>query len=301
MRIDGVAMVRNESDLAEAFVRHNLGVLDTLYVVDHVSDDGTRQILRALAEEGLPLVVSHDDQPAQRQPEIITHLARCAFKAGAHAVVPLDADEFLKVPDRSLLESAIAGLPADLCGAMEWQTYVPEPLTGAAHPLAAARRRRVKEAHGLYKVLLTRVFAATAGATVGPGNHTVLMEGPRQDVNANPVRLARVLPGVATLAHFPVRNGAQLVRKVSVGWRAHQAANREGASFAYHWRELDEALARHGVPDPAQLVAIAANYALAMSRWEPLAAIPLVEDPLPATTELRYGHLARAVPLAVGR
>ena len=30
MRLFGVAMVRNEADVIEAFVRHNLGVLDGL-------------------------------------------------------------------------------------------------------------------------------------------------------------------------------------------------------------------------------------------------------------------------------
>ena len=45
-------------DLIEAFVRHNLSVLDALMVIDHGSFDGTSDILAALVAEGLPLSAS---------------------------------------------------------------------------------------------------------------------------------------------------------------------------------------------------------------------------------------------------
>ena len=54
MQLTGVTMVRDEADLIEAFVCHNLQVLDRMFVVDHRSRDGTREILRALVAEGFP-------------------------------------------------------------------------------------------------------------------------------------------------------------------------------------------------------------------------------------------------------
>ncbi len=57
MRLFGVAMVRNEADVIEAFVRHNLTMLDGLVVIDHGSLDGTAGILAKLKGEGLPLHV----------------------------------------------------------------------------------------------------------------------------------------------------------------------------------------------------------------------------------------------------
>jgi hypothetical protein len=275
MKLAAVSMVRNEADLVEAFVRHNLGVVDRLYVIDHRSDDGTRDILRRL-----PLEVETDDDPAQRQSENLTRLARRAFAEGADAVFPLDADEFLKIPDRGAFERTLAGLPPDLCAALEWQTYVPEPQPGASHPLAAARRRRAAEAHGLHKVVLTRAFANAPAAVIGPGNHTVLMEGADQDVTRTRVRLARLPASLAALAHFPVRSVEQLVRKISLGWEAHRAAARDNPALAFHWRELHEAFAAHGPPSPERLREIAVNYSLPMARWQPAASVPLVEDPL---------------------
>ena len=44
----GVAMVRNEAELVEAFVRHNLTLLDGMLIVDHNSTDSTSSILASL-------------------------------------------------------------------------------------------------------------------------------------------------------------------------------------------------------------------------------------------------------------
>jgi hypothetical protein len=158
------------------------------------------------------------------------------------------------------------------------------------------RRRRAREAHGLHKVVLTRAFAQSPVAVVGPGNHAVLLAGPAQELARDPVRLARVPPAVAALAHVPVRSAAQLATKIALGWRAHVAAARADPTLAYHWSELYAELAR-GLPTPARLAEIACNYGVPMARWEPVSAIPLVVDPLPADTPGRYAALAR--PLTV--
>ena len=35
-------MVRNENDVIESFVRHNLELMDEMHIIDHGSSDGTR-------------------------------------------------------------------------------------------------------------------------------------------------------------------------------------------------------------------------------------------------------------------
>lgn len=64
MRLIGATQVRNEADIVEAFVRHNLTVLDALAIVDHGSLDGTADILRRLIGEGLPVFLGHESTPA---------------------------------------------------------------------------------------------------------------------------------------------------------------------------------------------------------------------------------------------
>jgi len=290
-------MVRNEADVIEAFVRHHARRVDALYVVDHRSEDGTRDILAALVAEGLRISVAHDDQPAQRQSETVTALARRAFAAGATVVLPLDADEFVKWPQRGAFERWLGALPAGLCAALDWQTYVPDTFADAGHPLARARRRRATEAHGLHKVVLTRAFADAPAAVVGPGSHTVLFEGPGQDLTRQPVRLARVPPALAALAHLPVRSAVQLCTKIALGWRAHRAAAPRDATLAYHWQALYEELARTGPPGDTRLHEIAVNYGVSVDARHAAGVIALIEDPLPADTPIRHAALAR--PMAV--
>lgn len=62
MRLIGLSMVKNESDSIEAFIRHNLRFLDTLYLIENGSVDGTREILVELQREGLPIVLFDDPQ-----------------------------------------------------------------------------------------------------------------------------------------------------------------------------------------------------------------------------------------------
>jgi len=76
MKLWGVAMARNEADVIEAFIRHNLTVLDGLAIVDHGSTDATPAILAALSAEGLPLQTEVNTALEFRQSEIVTQLAR---------------------------------------------------------------------------------------------------------------------------------------------------------------------------------------------------------------------------------
>jgi len=295
MRLHGVAMARNEADVIEAFVRHNLRSLDRLVVVDHCSTDGTRQILRALRDEGLAVDVELDDLEGHRQAETITRLARGAFAAGAGAVFALDADEFLKMPSRAALERWLASVPPQYCVAVEWQTYLPQALDRPVGAPVELRWRRASEVHGLRKVILTRAFADTATATVGPGNHTVLMEGPAQDLEAHPVQLALCPDGIVAIAHLPVRSVGQVVRKVKTGWAAHVQANPTDTSLALHWRELFADFEAHGAPDLERCRTIALNYGLPMARWQPASAIPVLSDPVPLAAPNRYDALARSL------
>ena len=72
MKLFGATMLRNEADIVESFVRHNLGVLDGLVAVDHGSADGTSEILAALVREGLPLDIRRDESVAYLQSETMT-------------------------------------------------------------------------------------------------------------------------------------------------------------------------------------------------------------------------------------
>ncbi len=99
-------LVKNEVDIIEANIRVHaaLGV-DSFVVMDHMSTDGTREILDSLrAEYEMHIVDQHD--PIYKQSKWMTGLAfHARDKFGADWVVSNDADEFwLPQGDKSLKE-----------------------------------------------------------------------------------------------------------------------------------------------------------------------------------------------------
>src|SRR5204863_5721602 len=119
----GVAMVRDECDIIEPFVRTNLGLLDVLYIMIHRASDGTREILQALHGEGLQIRLMEIYEEGFNQEPRTNAAVRAALREdGADFVFPLDADEFVRAPGRAALEGALAALAAGCPGVMPWIT-----------------------------------------------------------------------------------------------------------------------------------------------------------------------------------
>ena len=106
----------------------NLRFLDTLYLIENGSVDGTREILVELQREGLPIVLFDDPQFAWFQGKKMTALFRavCEYSAPNFAFL-LDADEFIKAASRAFLEEQLATLPKGVHGLIGWKTYVVSP------------------------------------------------------------------------------------------------------------------------------------------------------------------------------
>ena len=286
MRLFGVAMVRNEADVIEAFVRHNLSCLDGLAIVDHGSFDGTPEILAQLQREGLRLRVVADEQAAFFQSRRITELSREALQRdGADFVFTLDADEFLKIDSRARLERALAAVPAGLHVLAHWLTYVPDDFEahdgtfGPGHLWWRLKRER----HAMHKVIVGRGLLAQPDALVTDGNHTVSVPG-----GQSPPPHARLPADVVAYAHCPVRSREQLAGKVIVGYLSDLAAQAPGREFAHHWRDLYEELGFGAALTPERLREIACNYTLPRAKWRPADEIELVEDPVGFDVALRY-------------
>lgn len=285
MRLFGVAMVRDEADVIEAFVRHNLSVLDGLAIVDHGSLDGTGDILARLEAERLGLLVTKAIEPGFFQSRHLTALARQMLsRQGADFVFVLDADEFLKIESRTVLESALAAVPAGMHALVHWLTYVPDDLE-SAQPFGPGHLwwRLKRERHSMHKVVVSRALLDDPAAYITDGNHLVSQPG-----SATPPRHARLPANVAAYAHCPVRSRDQLAAKVITGYLADLAAQAPGREFAHHWGEL-YAMLRSGVAlTPEQVREIACNYTLPRAKWRPVSEIELVEDPVSLSVELRY-------------
>jgi hypothetical protein len=288
VKIIGVSMVRNEADIIEVFVRHNLAFLDGLVVIDHGSADATLGILQSLAKERLPLRLLANEDSRFLQAEAVTDVTRRLIEHGdADVVLPMDADEFVKTPSRDVLERALKAIPANAYGQLHWQNYVPD----FAHPdpdprrAIASARRATSELHGLYKVAVTRTFASKPRAILTQGLHRVAPH-----VGATVDRFdphARLRPESVAIAHLPLRSAEQYIVKVAVKKLGRIASG-------IHWTPdaaMQVAYTRicEGRPiDPDVLRIAAANWSLPVGRWVDPATREWIDDPFLADIPLRY-------------
>jgi len=89
-------MVKNESDIIEAFIRYHVNIFDSMFIVDNNSTDGTQEIIQNLKSEGLPIKLLFDDNPSFDQSQITTNLFYSVLEwENPDYVIPLDVDEFL--------------------------------------------------------------------------------------------------------------------------------------------------------------------------------------------------------------
>jgi hypothetical protein len=277
MKLWGVAMVRNEADIIEAFARHNLALLDGLAVLDHGSTDGTFELLGALQAEGLPIFRLRTFEPALFKGSFVSALVReCFARTGADFVFALDADEFIRAPSRAALEEALAQVPAASHGLHLWRSYVPTSFEAGFGPHCLRFRVR-EEPIVRCKVIIRRAFAERPHEMVSEGNHRIIDTEAQQDAAHH-----LIAPDALCLAHCPVRNAAQLSSKARLGYEARLAAA-NGApdpGMSFHWREICEDLAQGVEMDDSRLRLIAMNYTLPRAQWAPVEGAALVEDPI---------------------
>jgi hypothetical protein len=103
-------LVRDEVDIIEQNLRwhHRQGV-DRFVVIDHASTDGTRQLLRRLAQQ-LPIDLSQRNDPVVQQAVWTREMIRKARRKYGHVWhIANDADEFYLPPDGETLKTYLAG------------------------------------------------------------------------------------------------------------------------------------------------------------------------------------------------
>lgn len=240
-KIAAISMVRNEADIIESFVRHTLTIAVKLYIVDHMSTDGTSDILQALCKEGLSVEIASFNHVGQEQAEVMTELMRRAFENGCDFVLPLDADEFL-LPDHGQNMDWCQQTLQEICTTdkvyqLPWIVYqTQEPYLGKNFLLAQlCWRSTVPDPLG--KLLIGRKVWKQNHLKLSQGNHHVLLQQ-----KATPQRLVPLpLTGIH-LAHFPWRSESQAASKAAVGWLSNVAKYSRQTNIANHWHQDFEKL-----------------------------------------------------------
>lgn len=235
VRTVAISCIRDEVDIVEPFVRHTLSHVDRLVILDNGSADGTRHLLQALIDEGLPLDVVDDPSPGHYQWRRMTHLMRAHAleKHAADWIVPLDVDEFLTVDDLPAMLQAESDGRYPI--AIPWRSYVPavDDDPGEINPVLRIRHCLRDEARTTIKVIIPSRLASIPAATIAQGNHS--LEGSGRTFTAS------VAVG-AFLGHFPGRSVAQFARKVAVKHLQYLAMGEKSPDWGSHYRVAVELL-----------------------------------------------------------
>jgi hypothetical protein len=275
VRLTALTTVKIEGDVVEEFVRHTLRFVDQLIVVDNGSLDASREILRELTSEGLPVSIWEGEAVPTRADHWTAHARRAFAAFETDYLLLLDVDEFVRAPSRPALETALEAL-GGAHALVPWATYVPTPddETGEPRVLTRIRHRLRRESRPFFKVIVHRSFVERACASIAPGNHSV------SDVDSGVASSA--LPGIQ-LAHIPVRSLKQIQSKALIGWPKFLAMGfSEQDGLAYQWLRLNERLLNSPRWDASEFFRFAWHY-LDEEEERP----ELVLDPLPPV-ELRY-------------
>ena len=240
MRVAAITRVLNEADIIEAFVRHTAAFVSHHVFMDNGSADGTVEILRALAAEGLPVSVYESRAVTFNESDTLTQLyvQACADMA-PDWVLCLDADEFI---DDRHTPSGLLALLAEYAARPEPPDYLKIPVVDyiatsrdnpaeRATPLRISHRRAPSDT---YKIIV-RGGLQTERLCIQHGSHWARLDG----------RAAReVVEPRLWVAHFSERSPYQYIMKFVRGWAKVLASGQEELEkkTAYHYKRPFEYL-----------------------------------------------------------
>ncbi len=235
MRIVAVSRVLDEVDVIEAFIRHAAAFVDHHVILDNGSRDGTLDVVKSLAEEGISLTVYQSPSICFSERAMNNWLYDEAVNQhDADWVACLDSDEFY---DERHLPGGLRNYLRELENSrgnvvavrVPWAHYNYTTRDDATENLVPRRITHRTEIGSDGKIIASWRLAREKGLVL-EGQHDVhLPEGSRGVV---------VTERRLWIAHFSERNAAQYVTKFVRGWAkiltAGQSALDRG--FSGHYR-----------------------------------------------------------------
>lgn len=235
MKIVVVSLIANSADIVESFVRHSLTFADEMIIVEHLSTDGTQQILDQLQKEGLPLCIRSCETAELKHGEIMTELVHEAIKNnGADIVLPLDADEFLICDNGKTCRQALEVLPTDSLYELkntEYRFINPEENKN----LYTLSRRCSKTDIGSPKIFVGKGFADKhPEMRIVQGAHYAF-----DGFDSAEHRLSvKKLDNIMHLAHFQWRSKSQVMAKGIEGWISNVARYSRQTDRCAYWGDF---------------------------------------------------------------
>lgn len=217
MSVAAIMLVKDEVDIIGSVIAHLMTQVDSIYVMDNMSTDGTREIL-----EELDVVVIEDNEVGYYQSVKTTKLAHRAEEDGHKWVVPCDADEIWIPKTGETISDFLRSQDPDVQvvrGAI--LNHMPTCLDDKSDPDPVSRIRWRMKSQGKLPKVAVRTYRTL---TIHAGNHS-----------ADYGRLPHNHSYGLLVHHFTWRDEDQYVKKIRNGLAAYAATNLP-EDFGSHWR-----------------------------------------------------------------
>ena len=243
-----VSMIRNEADILPAFLRHIAALFDYAVLMDHGSIDGsdTMQLVAAGIKGWQAWRV---EESAYFQEAFCGFAMRWLFEnTDTDAVVFLDADEFISVQTRRMLDTIVlACMEQKYVGSLPWLNCLPMR-SGKMIYHGCEFWRTTGKPKGSKVIIPRTVWHDNPSLQPGLGNHVACVNERALSVNI-----------VGNLLHFPLRSVEQMKRKIVTGSLSVLAREDHSGGKRHHWLEAMQRLAQSGL-DTADMFGMAASY-----------------------------------------
>ena len=205
-----IAMVKNEEDIIESFIRYNSTVADRFVIVDNGSTDHTLSILGSLIDEGYQIEMRFDVSEFN-QIKIMNDLLYSVIKTlkDTDYIIPLDSDEFIVGEgENDCPVSIIQALDQNKVWKVVWRTYIPSKTEkkGDFVPYTMNETRSRETEIGEKMIIPARMVHS--GFVMNNGNH---------DASSSYSMDVEVCDRLR-VAHFPIRSKDQFLVKCVAGY-----------------------------------------------------------------------------------
>lgn len=280
----GISVVKNEADIIEIFIRHNLKFMNKLYIVEHNSQDNTPEIVNNLKNEGYNIEIYTNQSSRHIQAEEFNNLIR---KTDADFITFLDADEFVISPD---FTTALANLPTDIVSFLTWHNYMPQATDKAeVNVLKMIQHKLCPIDINQHKAIIPRSIYSRPDSFVLLGGHEIYYKNQEELIPAP----YQVISSIH-LAHFPIRSLNQIKVKAFTNWLAkladplHKSGQLQNGKIPtwHHWKVLFDLFKNN--PAITKAEAVEAVIGVYMKHSKLKGELKLVLDPIANDDELRY-------------
>lgn len=248
MDIRVICTINDDDDIRDQALSRFAALSDHVYIVVQTPGKRATPITASVQR---PAAVSSYILPQKGyfRLELAKVFAHLAFAQGADWVLFADADEFLRIGDRSDLEQALSG-HANAVVNFRRRNLVPSAFGSMEGFRLGQTYRTLAAPSGSGKVAISAGWASRFPQFELASNLTAVA----------PWRGAMPISGVTVgeYLHIPVRSLDRLRAKVEAGIAAHDLTLGSDDSGAAHWRRIRERLAGHA--DDATLADIALHY-----------------------------------------